>query len=235
MAYKAYADPTRYEPRVEIVHATFAAIVMVALAVRVGRMRAGLQRQRAELAQALERIQMLATRDELTGLTNRRAAMERMHAELAVRHRPEPGMALTLIDLDHFKNTNDTLGHATGDAVLRRFAECATSVVRAGDFLARWGGEEFLLVMPATTPEEGLDVLARLRERLVHESSNADTSAPKVTFSAGVTRCADLQDLGQAIARADEAMYCARRSGRDRALLVPAPALTPAPEIRQPA
>lgn len=224
MLFKALTDPTRYDPRVEAVHFAFSGIVLLSasmLAVRIGSLRARLEQQRAELREALQRIQALATCDELTGLTNRRAVMDRMHQELAVRGRPAPLMSVALIDLDHFKRINDSHGHAAGDAVLRRFADCMARSVRMGDTLARWGGEEFLLVMPATASDDAMATMARLRGLL--QQQRFDDIAPElvVTFSAGVAECLGPADLEAAIERADVAMYAAKHGGRDRAMAAP--------------
>lgn len=228
MAYKALTDPMRYDPRVEAMHVLFSGIVLAAsyvLAVRIGRLRArlveqrtDLEQQRAALAEALERIRALATRDELTGLPNRRSAIERMQQELAVRERPEPLMSLAVIDIDHFKHINDKHGHAGGDAVLRRFGERAQTVMRRGDTLARWGGEEFLLVMPSTGVTQGLAALKRIRQAILDLSFDDIAPGMRMTFSAGVSECVGEHDLEAAIARADAAMYRAKRAGRDRLL-----------------
>jgi len=219
MVWKALTDPTRYDPRVEGMHLLFSGIVLAAssaLAVRIGKLRARLQEQRAELADALERIRALATRDDLTGLANRRAAIDRMRDELAVRGRLEPLMSLALMDIDQFKLINDGHGHAVGDAVLRRFGESAQREMRLGDMLARWGGEEFLLVMPATAPTQAMAAMERVRQALRRTSFDDVAPGLVVTFSAGVSECAGERDLEAAIARADAAMYEAKRAGRDR-------------------
>jgi diguanylate cyclase (GGDEF)-like protein len=225
MLFKAATDPARYDPRVEAMHLLFAAIVMAtvsALAIRVGALRERLQRQRTELAQALERIQLLATHDELTGLTNRRAATERMREELALRTRQlqgaQPLLAVVLIDIDHFKRVNDELGHAAGDEVLRRFAAACQQVVRTGELLARWGGEEFLLVMPAAGGAQAAAAAMRLREQLRRTGFDDIKPGLAISFSAGVAECASGDELEAAIARADAALYEAKRAGRDRVL-----------------
>jgi len=224
MLSKALTEPGRYDPRVEAVHFAFTGIVLLSasmLAVRIGGLRARLEQQRTELRRALQHIQALATCDELTGLTNRRAAMERMQQELAVRKRMEPLMSVALIDLDHFKRINDTHGHAAGDAVLRRFADCARATVRVGDTMARWGGEEFLLVMPATSAADAMRAMERLREQLRQQRFDDIAAGLQLSFSAGVAECLGPGDLEAAIERADHAMYQAKHGGRDRAVAAP--------------
>jgi len=226
MLFKAGTDPARYDPRVEGMHLLFAAIVMgtvSAVAIRVGRLRERLQQQRADLSQALERIQLLAARDELTGLANRRAASQRMREELVLKERrsaQEPSaFAVVLMDIDHFKRVNDTLGHAAGDEVLRRFASVAESQVRTGELLARWGGEEFLLVLPGSSAHGALTAAERLRQRLARESFADLAPDFVITFSAGVACCCGGDSLDDTVARADRALYDAKRSGRDRVCL----------------
>ncbi|MGE0315294.1 MAG: GGDEF domain-containing protein [Lautropia sp.] len=210
-----------YDPRVEGVHLVFTALCIAAvsvLSIRVGSLRARLQQRKNELATALARIEALATIDELTGLTNRRAVMARLRSDLSETDRAPATTSVALIDIDHFKRVNDTLGHAAGDAVLRRFAEAGQAVLRAGDVLARWGGEEFLLVMPATTDEQALNALDRVRDRLLATSFDDVSPGLRMTFSAGIAQCGGEADLEAAIERADRAMYRAKDAGRDRAL-----------------
>jgi diguanylate cyclase (GGDEF)-like protein len=150
-----------------------------------------------------------------------------MHDELSAGGRAEPLMSLALMDIDQFKRINDGHGHAVGDAVLRRFGECAQTTVRLGDMLARWGGEEFLLVMPATAPPQALAAMERTRQALRDMSFDDICPGLVVTFSAGVSECAGERDLEAAIARADAAMYEAKRAGRDR---IVAGAKAPSPQ-----
>jgi diguanylate cyclase len=223
MGFKALTDPLHYEPRVEAMHLLFAGIVMLAvssLSIRIGKLRLRLERRGEELSAALERIQALATRDELTGLANRRAAVEHMQHALAIRPVPgapeTPAMSVALVDIDHFKRVNDERGHAAGDEVLRRTAACGQSVMRQGDLLARWGGEEFLVVMPNCSAAQTASALGRWRERLRKESFDDVAPGAAVSFSAGVAECSNAADLEAAIARADAAMYRAKHGGRDR-------------------
>jgi diguanylate cyclase len=219
MVYKGWIDPIGYDPRVEGIHLVFAAVIVAAVAVlaeRLGRLRARLQRQKHDLSQALERIQALATRDELTGLINRRAVLDDLRAECRRRDRAAPNLCLGLIDLDHFKRINDGIGHAAGDRVLRRFADIAMGEVRMPDRMARWGGEEFLLVMPGTDEAEGAACLARVQARLAAVAFDDIAPGLRVSFSAGIAACAADGDFEQALERADKAMYEAKRRGRDR-------------------
>ena len=152
MVFKALTDPVGYDPRVEAMHLLLAGIVMTAvsaLSVRIGKLQRKLEQQRNKLAEALEENQALAARDELTGLANRRTALERMHETMASQRdcgsTDPPAMGIALIDIDHFKRVNDQYGHAAGDEVLRRVASLGQAVIRKGDLLARWAGRNFCL------------------------------------------------------------------------------------------
>ncbi|WP_231127590.1 GGDEF domain-containing protein [Motilibacter aurantiacus] len=145
-----------------------------------------------------------AETDPLTGLHNRR----RLDADLGLL---QPGDAVTILDLDHFKNLNDTLGHAHGDAVLGQFGSAVRAVLRQRDVAYRYGGEEVLLVLPETSSGEA----ARLVERL---STVWSAACPGVTFSGGVATRTSAERPEDTAARADRALYEAKRRGRDRVL-----------------
>jgi len=159
----------------------------------------------------------LAREDELTGLANRRHTLK--EATLAFDSIREQGSNLTLaiLDLDHFKRVNDAFGHAAGDFVLREFARIARENVRGTDVLGRWGGEEFLLVMPDTALDVGLAAVERIREAAARVQGGPLPAGHNVTVSAGLAnddgRSKSLDDL---IAEADGALYEAKRSGRNR-------------------
>lgn len=219
MLWKSQTDPLRYDPRVELVHLLFAAIVMISvsvLAIRLGALRSRLSRQKKDLEIALERIQTLATRDELTGLLNRRAMVELLAREHPRIERGQGPLSLALIDIDWFKRINDTHGHQTGDAVLRRFAELLQARLRAADALARWGGEEFLLLMPGTGRDAAQAVLERLRASVIDGGFEQVAPGLRVSFSAGVVQCGDGESRDQALERADAGLYRAKQQGRDR-------------------
>jgi diguanylate cyclase (GGDEF)-like protein len=212
-------DSFHFPADVEALNLAYTTVVLTGvalLAMRVTQLREQHQRQRAELQQALTRISELATRDELTGQPNRRAILDQLATETARHARKNLPLAIALIDLDHFKRINDAHGHAGGDQVLRGFAHRVESELRGGDVMARWGGEEFLLMLPDTSIEAALQCLDRLRGQL--HASPFDEVAPglRLTFSAGVTGCLGHGDIDSAIERADQAMYRAKDAGRDR-------------------
>jgi diguanylate cyclase (GGDEF)-like protein len=218
MAWKHHTDPLHYPGGIELVHLAFAVIVLAgvsALSVRMGLMRRRLREQKQALAQSLEQIRLLATRDELTGLVNRRHMMELMQAEQSRQQRHDSAMSLVLLDLDHFKRVNDDYGHQAGDTVLRAFADSVRSGLRGSDVMARWGGEEFLLMLPETSPDEALRAVARLRTALTGVSIQDVAPGWQLTFSAGAATCAPGEPIGQVIDRADQALYRAKRAGRN--------------------
>jgi diguanylate cyclase len=237
MAWGALHDPQRIDPTIEWIHFFFIATVLPTISLLAGQLsqwRRDLQVQKAELRDALARLQLLATHDELTGLPNRHHVRHHVQAWTgtpAARAAATGALAcVALIDLDHFKSVNDRLGHAAGDEVLRIFAREARVVLRARDVLARWGGEEFLLVMPHTGVGEAQVALARLRERLSRPAVWASCPDGQVTFSAGIAVQHTGDGLEDAVRQADVALYAAKRDGRDR--VVVAPAAVPADETR---
>lgn len=215
----ALLDPVEHPPLTEAAHATFVCTSMAMiriLAARLARMRARLTSQRAELGQALERIRLLATRDTLTGLLNRRAALDELRRALGLSLRRDQPLVLALADLDHFKLVNDGFGHHVGDRVLQAFATAAEAQLRGSDRVARWGGEEFLFVLPDTNEAQARTCLDRLRTAFSASTVDGLPLHHPLSFSAGVARCTSLTDIDAAIERADRAMYAAKVAGRNR-------------------
>jgi len=222
MVWKARTDPARYPTMIEAVHIVSIGIVLTCVSVlstRMSAMRERLKSQKLALESALERIGQLATRDELTGLVNRRHMGALVRTEQLRQQRTEPKMTIVLIDIDLFKRINDSHGHQAGDTVLKAFAAVSTEVLRGADVLARWGGEEFLLMLPGTRPEQALHSVERLRQALARTSFDAIAPGLKVTFSAGLSACADDDLIEACIERADQAMYRAKTKGRDCSVL----------------
>jgi diguanylate cyclase (GGDEF)-like protein len=161
-------------------------------------------RQIARL-RSVDQLTAQARTDPLTGLPNRRAFLH------ALRELPPDGVVLFL-DLDHFKDLNDERGNAAGDDVLRTFGSCLAASVRDGDCAARFGGEEFSVVVPAGGEEAGLAIVDRLQRRWVRARG-------PVTFSAGVAVHRPLDTPAATLARADSALYAAKAAGRDRVVV----------------
>jgi diguanylate cyclase (GGDEF)-like protein len=170
-----------------------------------------------ENARLYRRIQDLAVRDELTGVYNRRGLFEigRREAERAARF-GHPLSAL-LIDIDHFKNVNDTYGHTIGDQVLRAFAACCRQNVREVDVVGRMGGEEFIILLPETDLANTHKAAERLRSRILENGFVTDAGEVHVTASFGVAEYKDsIQDMDELYRQADEALYKAKNSGRNQ-------------------
>jgi eukaryotic-like serine/threonine-protein kinase len=168
-------------------------------------------------ASLFARVQNLAVVDELTGISNRRRFMEMAARDLeaAIRHgRP---FATMMIDIDHFKNINDTYGHPTGDDVIRAVANRLTEHARRTDLLGRYGGEEFALVLPETTTRTCRDLAERLRAGIADEPIPTRSGPRCVPVSVGfASRGPRDRDLAAILSRADEALYDAKKSGRNR-------------------
>lgn len=214
--------PDDFPAEVEMVHfvlTTAVLAVMGRLSEQLLAIRARLRTQRNELEAALTRIQELATRDALTGLPNRRHITD-LFAQMA-RGAERTGSPLTvcLIDLDHFKRINDSYGHKAGDIVLQRFADTATGALRESDVLARWGGEEFLVLLPDTPAQKADQSMTRVRAALAQIRLVAASDAAKVTFSAGLAQFRPGESIEHAVERADFALYRAKSAGRDRCVI----------------
>jgi diguanylate cyclase len=178
-------------------------------------LRESLYKRGKELKTAHARIEELARTDELTGLLNRRYIMKSLEEELLRVQRNGPPCSVAVIDLDFFKRINDEFGHPVGDEALRTFAMMLFANIKAIDRLGRYGGEEFLLIMPHTTVEEAVRTLDRLRLTIAGLDWSAISKNMHLTMSAGV--CALRQDAStdDILARADAALYRAKDAGRN--------------------
>lgn len=207
----AYFDPRHHSVYQESVHFALTTVGIVSVTAITGE----LSRLRAQLVDAIGTIRTLATTDELTLLANRRHMNELLDLEQQRRAARPNDVCVALIDVDFFKSINDRFGHAGGDAVLQSFAREAGVSLRTTDTLARWGGEEFLLLMPDTLLDEALAVIARMARRVDALRFPAIDLDLRLTFSAGVAASRPNERFDSAIQRADEAMYRAKANGRN--------------------
>jgi diguanylate cyclase (GGDEF)-like protein len=194
----------------------------------VGALLAGVSDAAAETAARIDRLAEAAQRDALTGLRNRRGFMDVIVPLL----KEDRSSVVAMIDLDHFKDINDRFGHHEGDRVLRAFGERLESGLRRSDLAARWGGEEFAVLLPDTDLDEANEIVDRLRIALNGEGFGALPDGP-VTFSCGLAIVRNYASFSEAMHEADTALYEAKRGGRDRvqsgtdaALAEPRPRLT---------
>jgi len=169
-----------------------------------------------ELNEAYRRIEELAEVDELTGSLNRRCIMRMLDEEVSRAQRTKAPCSIALIDLDWFKRINDTYGHPTGDEVLRTFAITVFANIRNFDRFGRFGGEEFLMVLPDTSQEAAQRILDRLRAIVADLDWSALSPGMRVTVSAGVATLKSDDTPDTVLARADGALYEAKAQGRNR-------------------
>lgn len=218
MWWRVQIDPLQYPAHTEALAFGYLSLSLLTVTVLTGEMhklRTRLTRQKEELLKAVDTIRTLATLDELTSLANRRY----MNEVLAEEHRKTGDIGATciaLLDIDFFKRVNDRHGHAGGDAVLRAFAGAARAELRAADVLARWGGEEFLLMLPGTALPEAQQVLARMATQVAAMTVPDVAGLATISFSAGVVARRDGEHFTDTISRADKALYRAKAEGRNR-------------------
>jgi diguanylate cyclase (GGDEF)-like protein len=210
--------PTRYAPASGWAHFVVAGSTLLLLSL-VGKwisdIRVRIGRQARELEEAVRTVQQMATTDMLTGALNRRMLTELTEAEMKLSERSGAPLCVALIDLDHFKHINDQHGHAAGDVVLKALTQTAHTQLRQVDKFGRWGGEEFLLMLPRIVERDAHAAVERLR--LVIESLHYnEVPGLRVTFSSGVAQYQPGESIERLIERADEALYEAKQSGRNR-------------------
>lgn len=178
----------------------------------------------AELSyeQQTQDLRARATMDGLTGLLNRTAFMDLAEDELRRLNRARTTASLILADLDHFKAINDQFGHSAGDTALQAFANACTSTVRSTDLVGRYGGEEFILLLPGVTPERAREIAADISRRLQASQSTVIPRLPTVSYGIASTAPGRAGFEGM-VASADAALYRAKTLGRDRSVLATSP------------
>jgi diguanylate cyclase len=177
---------------------------------------AGMEAEAKQYRDHFEEQRQKALLDPLTGLPNRAALTERMEFESARRQRYGGELLLAILDIDHFKHVNDDFGHLAGDKVLKIIAVELSKRLRKTDFIARFGGEEFVLLLPSTPLSGGLELLDALRLAIADCPFHFRGERVVITLSSGISAFADGETSEQVFARADQALYRAKRSGRNR-------------------
>ncbi len=222
MGLVAWTEGARYRPLLELAYGVMFVLVLAGstfVGLRIQHVRQRLQRQKYALGAALERINHLAAHDDLTGLLNRRRMSEVVQAERERCVRSRRPLVLALLDLDFFKLVNDRYGHAAGDAVLCAFAGRVLDNLRSTDVLARWGGEEFLLLLPETSLDGALVLLERVRREVAELCVETANGEIRLTVSIGVAAGRVQETMEQVLEHADEALYQAKAQGRDRVVV----------------
>ena len=177
-------------------------------------------RYQRSLLELNEQLKKAALRDPLTGLANRRLLMERLGDELERCRRGGAPFSLVMLDADHFKRINDAFGHDAGDRVLCMLADTVCRQLRGYDLCARWGGEEFMLLLPETGLEQATGMVERVMQAVRSLTLEGDRQIP-LSVSAGLTSYLPDEHVDLTINRADGALLQAKHNGRDRLLVVP--------------
>ncbi len=174
-----------------------------------------LESRNDQLNEAIDQMHTAAMTDSLTGLRNRRHMTMQIQQEMVRFSRSQRVFALVLADIDHFKQVNDRFGHDCGDEVLRTVAEVLRQGLREQDNVARWGGEEFLLLLPETDVDGALLVAEKLRAQVELSTMHCQAQEIRVTFTFGVTSYNGTTNMDEAIREADSALYMGKKRGRN--------------------
>jgi len=183
--------------------------------ISISRMREELKIKNIDLQKAVELNEILATTDDLTGLYTRRHFMEVLTQQKAISERDGKDFVVCFADLDFFKHVNDSFGHHTGDLVLKQFSEIIKKSIREVDYAARFGGEEFVLLLVNTDIEQSISVAERIRQTLDEFNFNDIAPALNVTVSIGMSNFKEYNSLQETLMSADNRMYAAKEKGRN--------------------
>ena len=174
------------------------------------------ERKINELTTKLDYISEVAHEDFLTGALNRRGMDEAIEREFERADRHSTALSLAMIDIDHFKKINDTMGHSTGDVALAHLAKVVKSILRSTDVLARYGGEEFVILLPGSKQDDAVNVIAGVQRDLTKNFFMHNSERVLITFSAGVAERMTGESVDAVLPRADAALYLAKQTGRNR-------------------
>lgn len=175
-----------------------------------------LQQSIEERQEALQKLAVIALTDDLTQLMNRRAMNRQLARELERKKRYDFHASVLLIDVDHFKQVNDTHGHDCGDYVLKKFSELLTDELREVDYISRWGGEEFLIVLSETELTKAEQVADRLLSKISHSPIHYHSESLKVSFSGGLIEIDAKLNIEENLKKVDELLYKAKQNGRNQ-------------------
>jgi diguanylate cyclase len=192
------------------------------------RSRDSIQQQSSEVVLAQEKILKLqaelselsekVTIDQLTGVLNRRGLDEAMMREISRAQRGDSSLSVVLLDIDNFKHFNDHYGHHVGDTALKHLAKVIQATLRPTDITARFGGEEFVILLPDTLIEEAIESISRLQRALTKQFFLGNNERLLITFSAGIALYKTSEDTATVLNRADQAMYLAKKIGKNRVM-----------------
>jgi len=188
-------------------------------------MKEALESANRDLQTALEREKELAHTDALTGINNRRQLFELAEQKLAIAVRYQQPLSVMMLDIDHFKIVNDVFGHAVGDQVLKNVAQTACAELRSTDVIGRYGGEEFVILLPMTTASRAFLLAERIRAHVEGLRIEIENGTAAVTLSIGIVELFHTNDpetVEGIFRRADQAMYAAKQAGRNRTIISPA-------------
>lgn len=219
LLYLFLYEPERIEIKLELLQLlafSCSLSIMMYTGSAVHRLRERSKQQYIDLQKALDKNKKLATTDDLTGLFNRRYFMEKLTQQKALSERNECDFVICYCDLDHFKHINDTFGHHVGDIVLQKFSEILKSSIREIDYVARFGGEEFVCLLVNTDIEKALNVTERIRQTLEEYNFSDIAPALHATVSIGITNFKEFNTLQETLMTADNRMYIAKQQGRNR-------------------
>jgi len=175
-----------------------------------------LKKTESELKDALRYMQKLAATDSLTGLSNRRHFLDAAQAEFSRSKRYEHNLSILALDIDHFKNVNDTYGHQAGDKVLEAISQCCSDLLRTGDIFGRLGGEEFSILLPNADSESAKVTAQRVLDAVAALEVNYEDQVIHFTTSIGIAQVQHCEDLPELMKHSDEALYQAKHNGRNR-------------------
>jgi diguanylate cyclase (GGDEF)-like protein len=178
-----------------------------------------LKKKNALITKQSKKLELLATRDSLTELSNRRDFLEKAEQEKTRFKRTNRRFTLIMLDIDHFKNVNDTYGHECGDKVLVGVARILEKTLRAQDILARWGGEEFICLLPETKVDGAKHVAEKIRTTVETLRQDCNDISISVTVTLGICEYKGLSSIKECIRRADAALYKGKKQGRNQVVI----------------